>query len=107
MDFRPHIMTWQTKGTDPVYEDGTGYEISPGIPGETISIPCRFYLGGVKLLKNEDNEVTNQIGKIRVDVDSRLPELQGLVSVTEGELVHFEGRIKDIYHGQLTWRLDV
>lgn len=125
MEFRPHIMTWHLPGTSTT-EPGTGYEI-PGVPGITKAVECRFYLGGIKEFKNEDNTVVQQRGKIRVDAGSELPEARQIVKIYEvsslevggsvvtvnGETVfvtgpvHFEGRIMDIYRGQLTWRLDV
>jgi hypothetical protein len=125
MEFRPHIMTWNLPG-ESTTEPGTGYEI-PGVPGITKAVECRFYLGGLKEFKNEDNKVVQQKGKIRVDAGSELPLVGSKVKVYEvAELlsgdsvltvngatifvtgpVHFEGRIMDIYRGQLTWRLDV
>lgn len=125
LSFRPHIMTWNLPG-ESTTEPGTGYEI-PGVPGITKAVECRFYLGGIKEFKNEDNAVVRQKGKIRVDAGSELPILGQTVKVYEvsalqsggsvvtvnGETVfisgpvHFTGRIMDIYRGQLTWRLDV
>lgn len=110
VDLCPHIMTWIPMG-ESTTEPGTGYEI-PGVPGVPKAVACRFHLGGTKTFRNEDNTVVNQVGRIRVEVGSEMPPLRHLVSVTEvtesgEEIEHFKGRIQDIYHGQLKWRLDV
>lgn len=94
-------MTW-TPMSPSTTESGTGYEI-PGIPLPQKSVACRFHLGGIKTFRNEDNAVVNQIGRIRVDLDSEMPNVGQLV-IIQG---HFKGVIKGIFRGQLSWRLDV
>ena len=101
LDFRPHIMTWTTRGESTTDPD-TGYEI-PGVPGETKSVPCRFHLGGIKEFRNEDNTVVQQKGRIRIDVGIEIPEIGQTVNV----IGHFQGVIRDVFKGQLSWRLDV
>ena len=125
MDFRPHILTW-TPLSPSTTEPGTGYEIL-GVPAEKIAVLCRFHLGGTKEYRNEDNAVILQKGSIRVDDGAALPPVNwpiqiyetepvtigGNVIMVDGEEVqikrhvHFEGRVLDIFRGQLTWRLDV
>lgn len=124
MDFRPHIMTWTP--IESATEPGTGYEI-PGVPGNPIAVLCRFYLGGIKEFRNEDNSVIRQKGRIRLDAGSHMPKVGEPVKVYETEpitiggnilvvggqqvqvssIVHFEGRIMDVFRGQLSWRCDV
>ena len=92
-------------------EPGTGYEI-PGIPLPPKSVACRFHLENIKEFKGEGGKTINQIGQIRVDIGSAMPILNQQVKITEatesGSVIdHFQGVIMDIYHGQLTWRLDV
>jgi hypothetical protein len=111
MEFRPHIMIWVPRNPSTT-EPGTGNEI-PGAPGEPIAVPCRFYLGGTKVWRNEDSSEVQQQGKIRLDVDSPLPKHGQEVTVMEAydplkpTVVHFTGKIMDSFKGQLTWRLDV
>jgi hypothetical protein len=99
---RPHIMNWTTAGTPGGEDPNTGYPL-PRTPGEAKSIPCHFHLGGIKEFKNEDNSVTRQIGRIRLDPGSELP----LVGQTLDIPGHFTGIARDIYKGQLSWRIDV
>ena len=107
-------------------EQGTGYEI-PGVPEKKIAVMCRFHLNGTQEYRNEDNAVILQKGSIRVAAGDPLPPLKWPVQVYETEPVtiggniltiggqqvqikshvHFEGRILDIFRGQLTSRLDV
>jgi hypothetical protein len=101
VDFRPHILTWAIMG-ESTFEPGTGYEI-PGQTGEAVSIPCRFHLGGIKEFRNEDNTVVKQIGRIRVDKGSQMPVIGQTIDVPG----HFNGQVRDIYKGQLSWRIDV
>lgn len=107
VDFRPHIMSW-TAMSPSTTEPGTGYEI-PGVPGEPKAVACRYYdLGSKgKELRNEDNKVVLQKGKIRLDVGSEMPDQFQQISVTDGGSVIFEGRAMNIYRGQKTWRIDV
>lgn len=98
-------MVWVPAGQS-TFEPGTEYEI-PGTPGDPISIPCRFHLGGVKEFSNEDNKVVRQKGTIRCDAGVQLPDPGQLVKVVDGAIVHFEGRIMDVFRGQLSHRLDV
>lgn len=95
-------MTFTSEGTPATTDPVTGYPI-PGTPGEARSVPCRFYLGGIKEFKNEDNTVTRQVGRIRLDAGSDMP-LIGQVIDIPGQ---FNGQVRDIYRGQLTWRIDV
>ncbi|MCY1535763.1 hypothetical protein D9M68_711820 [compost metagenome] len=67
------------------------------------SVKCHWHLGGTKEFKNEDNTVVKQIGRIRIDADSDLPEVGQKVEVVG----HFEGIVRDVYKGQLSWRIDV
>jgi hypothetical protein len=95
-------MNWTTAGTAGGEDDTTGYPL-PGTPGESVSVPCRFHLGGIRVFKNQDNSEVNQIGRIRVDVGSDMPLIGQRVDVPG----QFNGVIRDIYRGQLSWRLDV
>ncbi len=101
VDFRPHIMTWTTPDGEPS-EDENGYPV-PGSPGEIKEIPCHWHLGGNKEYRNEDNRITRQKGRIRIDVGVEMPEVGQEVEVVG----HFKGEVKDIYRGQLSWRIDV
>lgn len=94
-------MTWIPLGESTTDPD-TGYEI-PGTPGDEKSVPCRFRLEALKEFKGQDGKVTSQVGQIRVDVGSELPEVGQIVTIPG----YFQGVIQDIYKGQLTWRLDV
>jgi hypothetical protein len=111
LDFRPHIMLW-TPTNPSTTEPGTGNEI-PGAPGETIAVPCRFYLGGTKVFKNEDSTDVQQKGKIRLDAGVKLPAVGVEITVTDvydplkPEVIHFQGRVMDVYRGQLSYRIDV
>lgn len=108
MEFRPHIMTWTPMG-ESTLQPGTGYEI-PGIPGEPISVPCRFHLGGSKTFKNEDSTEINQIGRIRLDAGGNMPKVRQIITVvdaTDDSIIHFTGPVMETYHGQETWRVEV
>lgn len=125
MEFRPHVMTW-TPRAESTFEPGTNFEI-PGIPLAPKAVECRFHLGGIKEFRNEDNVATLQKGSIRMDAYSELPGVGEPVKIYEVSLlltggsvvtvtgdivniigtVHFEGRIMDVYRGQLTYRADV
>lgn len=105
MEFRPHIMIW-TPMSPSTIEPGTGYEI-PGVPGEPIEVPCGYHDGGVKEFKNEDNKVVLQKGFIRLDVGSDLPDLFYPIKIYGGTELVFEGKVMNIFRGQLTWRIDV
>jgi hypothetical protein len=102
VEFRPHILEWTTASSEPAQDPLTGYPI-PGTPGEARSVPCRFHLGGTKEFRNEDNTVVKQIGRIRVDEGSEMPVVGQVVTVPG----HFTGQVKDVYKGQLSWRIDV
>lgn len=67
------------------------------------SVECHWHLGGTKEFRNEDNTVSKQLGRIRLDVGSELPEVGQMVEIEE----HFKGIVRDIYKGQLSWRIDV
>jgi hypothetical protein len=95
-------MNWITAGTPGGEDPVTGYPL-PGTPGEARSVACRFHLGGVKVFKNEDNSVTNQVGRIRLDAGVELPEVGTIVEVAG----QFTGPVKDVYRGQLSYRIDV
>lgn len=105
MEFRPHIMKW-TPMSPSTIEAGTGYEI-PGVPGEPIEVPCGYHDGGVKEFKNEDNKVVLQKGFIRLDVGSGLPDLFHPIKIYSGTELVFEGKVMNIFRGQLTQRIDV
>lgn len=102
VDTRPHVMNWTTPGTPGGVDNTTGYPI-PGTPGSAMSTPCRFHLGGIKQFKNEDNSVVNQVGRIRLDVGSELPVVGTIIEVVG----QFKGPVKDVYRGQLSYRIDV
>jgi hypothetical protein len=95
-------MKWLAAGTPGGEDPATGYPL-PGTPGVKVSIPCRFHLGGVKQFKNQDNTVVNQVGTIRCDAGVALPEVGQLIEVVG----QFKGPVKDVYRGQLTYRIDV
>lgn len=105
MEFRPHIMKW-TPMSPSSKEPGTGYEI-PGVPGEPIEVPCGYHDGGIKEFKNEDNKVIIQKGIIRLDVGSAMPDLYHPVKVFGNTGLVFDGKVMNIFRGQLTWRIDV
>lgn len=95
-------MTFTDPGEPGGVDATTGYPI-PGTPGEARSVPCRFYLGGIKEFKNEDNSVSKQVGRIRLNVNSPMPVIGQVIDIPG----HFNGQVRDIYRGQLTWRIDV
>jgi hypothetical protein len=95
-------MNWETAGTPGGIDDSTGYPL-PGIPGQPMSVPCRFHLGGVKVFKNEDSTVVNQIGSVRLDAGIELPEVGSIIEIVG----QFTGPVKDVYRGQLSSRIDV
>lgn len=101
VEFRPHILKWSTPAGEPG-DDENGYP-TPGTPGSVVQMPCRWHLGGNKEYRNEDNGVTMQKGRIRIDKGVELPEVGQEVEV----LGHFKGVVKDIYRGQISWRIDV
>jgi hypothetical protein len=102
LETRPHVMTFVIPGAPGGQDPDTGYPL-PDDPGQAIEAPCRFYLGGTKVFKNEDSTDVNQIGKIRVDAGITLP-LPGMHISVEG---HFSGTVRAVYHGQLSHRIDV
>lgn len=71
--------------------------------GMSFSTPCRFHLGSDKTYINENMVVVEYAGTIRVNPGSKVP-LPGQFVIIPGQ---FNGRIKQIYRGQLTWRIDV
>lgn len=101
VDFRPHVLRW-VPSPESTIENATGY-ITPSTPSAAIEVPCRFYAGGTKEFKNQDNTVVKQIGRIRIAVGSEIPQVGQMVEVPG----HFRGVIREIYKGQLTWRLTV
>lgn len=109
---RLHTLTFTLPGTEPGEDPLTGFPI-PGNDGEVITIPCRFVSGagkgGVKTIKNQNNEDVTIKGRIRVDIGSIMPAPFTNLKVTEGDTIHFEGPALEIYTGgTLTgWRIDV
>lgn len=95
-------MNWKTPGGDSTKNSITGDFIA-GTPGIDKSVSCRFHSGGTKEYVNEDNTVVKQKGRIRVDAGVEIPEKGQTVEVVG----QFTGIIRDIYKGQLSWRLDV
>lgn len=108
---RLHTLTFTLPGTESG-EDVNGFPI-PGSDGEEISIPCRYVSGagkgGVKTMKNQNNEEVIKKGRIRVDIGSIMPAPFTNLTVKEGDFIHFEGPALEIYTGgTLTgWRIDV
>jgi hypothetical protein len=99
---RPHILNWTTAGTAGGEDPTTGYPIE-GIPGAPMEVPCRFHLGGIKVLKNQDNTEVAQVGTIRLDAAVELPQVGAQIEVPN----HYKGTVKDVYRGQLSSRIDV
>jgi hypothetical protein len=99
---RPHILKWTTAGTPGGEDPVTGYPLPP-TPGVDMQVPCRFYLGGVKQFKNQDNTVVNQIGRIRLDAGVELPAIGDMIEIPG----QFTGKVQDVYRGQLSYRIDV
>lgn len=95
-------MNWVTAGTAGGEDPVTGYPL-PGTPGEARSTPCHFQLGGVRVFKNQDNTEVQQIGRIRLDAGVELPEVGSIVEVVG----QFSGLVRDVYRGQLSYRIDV
>ena len=94
-------MTWTAAG-ETVEDPETGYPM-PGGTGEAKAVPCRFHLGGIKVFKNQDSTESNQVGTIRVDAGSDTPMVNQIIDIPG----QFNGPVRQIYHGQLTWRLEV
>nr|MBB6149486.1 hypothetical protein [Mucilaginibacter sp. SP1R1] len=95
-------MNWVTAGGAVTVDPLTGYPI-PGAPGVAKSVPCRFHLGGVKIFKNQDNTTINQVGRIRLDAGVELPQVGQIIDIPG----QFNGKVQDIYRGQLSYRIDV
>lgn len=99
---RPHILKW-TETTEATEDPATGYPI----PGAEVyyEIPCRWHSGGSKVYRNEDSTEVMQKGRIRVDLDSPMPQVGQLLEVVG----HFSGTAMEVYTGgTLTgWRIDV
>lgn len=104
MERRPHTLNWKTPDGESTIDPVTGYPV-PGTPGLVKSVPCRFHLGGIKVFKNEDSTEVNQVGTIRVDIGSDMPEVGQIVDVPG----YFNGRIRAKYTGGqlISWRMDV
>jgi len=109
VDFRPHILKW-TVQSEPQTDPETGYPV-PGTDVQTFEVPCRFHSGGgssgSKEYRNEDNTVVMQKGRIRMDAGGNMPEVGQMVTVVEGDYVHFSGPVRETYRGQKTWRVEV
>lgn len=95
-------MQWQTQGVESVYNPATG-EYSEPIPGELVQRKCRFHLGGTKVYKNQDSTDVNQVGTIRLDAGGLMPSVNDTVNV----IGHFTGKVREVYRGQLSWRIEV
>jgi hypothetical protein len=96
------MLKWVTAGTAGGEDPATGFPIE-GLSGIGVQIPCRFHLGGVKVFKNQDNTEVAQVGTIRLDTGVELPEVGAQIEVPG----HFAGQVKDVYRGQLSYRIDV
>jgi transcription antitermination factor NusG len=104
VSLRPHILKWRTLDS-PSGETPEGYPI-PGTPGEDKEIGCRFHLESSKVYKNEDSTEVAQVGQIRCNV-CIIPQVGQMVQVVEGDYVHFSGIVREVFKGQLSYRLEV
>jgi hypothetical protein len=102
VETRPHVLIWTTAGTAGGEDPESGYPIE-GLSGVEMEVPCRFHLGGVRIFRNQDNIEVAQVGTIRLDSGVELPEVGAVIEV----LGHYKGKVKDVYRGQLSSRIDV
>lgn len=106
--FRPHTMTWTTGSNVITTDPNTGFPVAPP-EGQSIEVKCRFRPVTPNEFRKSDGMVITKSGRISVDIGSDLPALGQIVTVSEGEKVHFQGPVIEIYSGgHLTrWRIDV
>jgi hypothetical protein len=105
--FRPHTLSFTTGGTPPGQDaDGLPTE---GTPGVTVTMPCRFHLGGSKVFRNQDSTESLQIGRIRIDDGLELPSVGQEITVTDNRDsgVVFNGPVKQVYPASLSSRIEV
>lgn len=100
MTFTPHTITWTTLSGEATTDDN-GYPV-PGLPGEEIQSPCRYYPTSTKMLKNEDSTEVQQSCKIRFPKGAIIPHQFTSVVVKEGEVELYQGNVKVRNVGQLS-----
>lgn len=85
------------------YDPETGYPL-PDLPSELMSVPCNYQLATAKEVRNKDNNVVLQNGKIFIDKGQQFPPRGTMVRV---EPDMFSGEVVDLYTGQLGTKLIV
>lgn len=106
----PHTMSWTGEGTPASVDTDTGFPI-PGVPGEVVSVKCRyenFNKTNRKEWTNEDGKTIAQIGTIFVPFGHEIPRKFKRVRIVDrdGDEV-FEGPILNVYKGQMNTTLAV
>lgn len=105
VNLRPHVLKWRTADGEAT-KDENG-DVVVGAPGVEQEVPCRFHLLSAKEIANQQNSPVKYSGLIRLDAGVGLPEIDTQITVNEGEIIHYSGLVKDIFRGQLSYRIDV
>lgn len=105
VNLRPHILKWRTADGEAT-KDENG-DVVVGAPGVEMEVPCRFHLLSAKEIANQQSSPVKYSGLIRLNTGVELPAVGTQITVVEGEIIHYSGLVKDIFRGQLSYRIDV